>query len=366
MPGTTDEQEELARTIRSVLEREPSPDRPTPQADPSRGYDAKLWSVLCEQVGVAALAVPERFDGVGAGVRELQVAAEELGKDLIPSPLLGSAALAARALLESGDEQACERLLPRLATGEALATLAWAGADGRWDPDEPACTARPDGEHHTLDGTAHYVLDGDLADILVVAAAHAGSVALFEVNPDQDAVTREHTPAMDQERRLATVSLHGARGIRLSGADGATALRRARDTACAVLAAEQAGAAARALETTVEYTKNRVQFGRPIGSFQALKHRMADMHVLVETARSASYAAGEAFDAGSADAEEAVLAATVHCSDALSTVASEMIQLHGGIAITWEHDAHRYFKRAHSSAQLFGQPHEHLERLLRV
>ncbi|MQA62149.1 MAG: acyl-CoA dehydrogenase [Actinophytocola sp.] len=347
----TDEQADLARAVRSVLARESG---------------ERLWPVLCEQVGVAALAIPEAFGGAGAGIRELQIVAEELGRELTPSPLLGSAALATHTLLAARDEDACKRLLSPLAEGHALATLAWACQDGRWDPASCAFTATPAGSgEYTVDGTAHYVLDGDIADTVLVAAQCGDELGLFEI---ADGVHAEHRATMDRTRRMAVVTVTGARTVRIGTGDFRAGLARARDVACAVLAAEQVGAAASALEQTVAYSKQRVQFGRPIGGFQALKHRMADLHVLVESARSACYAAGEALDTA-LDAESgqaaarAALTAKVYCSEAFSAVAAEMIQLHGGIAITWEHDAHRYFKRAHSSSQLFGQPHEHRARL---
>lgn len=196
-----------------------------------------------------------------------------------------------------------------------------------------------------LDGVQRYVLDGDLAEILLVSDGEY----LYEVDPDQPGVSREHTPTMDQTRRLATISLTNAAATRLGHWSP-----EIRDIALAALSAEQVGAATRALELTVEYTKTRVQFGKPIGSFQALKHRMADMHVLVETARSAAEAATD---------EVSAAVAKVYCSEAFFKVAAEMVQLHGGIAITWEHDAHLYLKRAHGSGQLFGSPAVHLERL---
>jgi alkylation response protein AidB-like acyl-CoA dehydrogenase len=360
-PHLTQEQDDLARTVRSVLERQSGSARVRAALDTPRGYDEKLWSVLCEQVGVAALAVPERHGGLGAGVRELQIVAEELGRGVTPSPLLGSAVLATAALLAAGDDAANERLLPGLAEGAATAALAWTGPTGDWSVTDVAATAVRDGDGYRVDGDAHYVLDGDYADVLLVAARAEDGLGLFEVSPAADDVTRAHTPTMDLTRHLAAVTLTGARAVRLGGVFDA-ALAHVRDVACAVLSAEQVGAAAQALAITVEYTKNRRQFGRAIGSFQALKHRMADLHVLVETARSTSYAAGAALDAGEADAARAALVAKVYCSQAFSTVAAEMIQLHGGIGITWEHDAHLYFKRAHSAAHLFGMPHQHLAR----
>ncbi|MEV6911492.1 acyl-CoA dehydrogenase family protein [Amycolatopsis sp. NPDC051071] len=315
----TSEQDALRDSVRKLLDRE---------ADP--------WPELCEQIGVAALAVPERFGGLGAGTTELQVVAEELGRVLADVPFLGSAVLAVHALLATGNEEACERLLPRLAEG-VVGAVAWTSAEGRWDT--PACRA----SQSTVEGEAHYVLHGDEAEILLVLAG----TSLYEVSDAQ----RVRTPAMDETRRLARLTFDGT-PARLIGSVDLTTLR---DLACAVLAAEQAGAAARAFELTVEYSKQRHQFGRPIGGFQALKHRMADLHVLVETARSAAYAAPES--------SRMAAVAKVHCSEALATVAGEMIQLHGGIAITWEHPAHRYFKRAHGAAHLFGAPGEHLRRV---
>ncbi|MGH3947898.1 MAG: acyl-CoA dehydrogenase family protein [Pseudonocardiaceae bacterium] len=362
----TEEQADLARTVRSVLERQSGSAQVRAAVESPCGYDDKLWSVLCEQIGVAALLIPERYGGVGAGARELQVVAEELGRCVTPAPLLGSAALATSALLASGDEAVCERLLPGLAAGVAVASLAWVGPAGRWDPTEAAFIASINGDKYTVDGRAHFVLDGDCADTLLVVAHCGDELGLFHVAPAQAAVQRRHAVSMDQTRRLATVTLTGARAERIGVADFRRSLGDIRDLACAVLAAEQVGGAAAALAATVDHTKNRVQFGRPIGSFQALKHRMADLHVLVESARSACYAAGEAIAEGSTGAAQAALTAKVYCAEAFSTVAGEMIQLHGGIAITWEHDAHLYFKRAHSSAQLFGQPHDHLIRLAQL
>jgi alkylation response protein AidB-like acyl-CoA dehydrogenase len=309
------------------------------------GFDRGLWALLCDQIGAAALAIPERYGGAGAGLAELHVVLDELGATLTPTPLLGSAVLSAQLLLELGDEPACERLLPRIAAGE-IAALAWTGADGTWTPD--AITVR-DGR---LSGTAHYVLDGDIADVLLVAARDEDDLAVYEVNLTD--AHRTHTPTMDLTRRLATVTLEEVAGRRI-GADATAALAAALERATVALTAEQVGAAAGILARTVAYSKVRVQFGRPIGGFQALKHRMADLHVLVQAARSASYAA--------VTGTVSAAAAKVYCSEVFCRVAGEGIQLHGGIAITWEHDAQLYFKRAHGSAQLFGSPELHLRTL---
>lgn len=332
----TDEQEALRETVRAVLAR---------PADP--------WMVLCNQVGIAALGIPETHGGLDAGLRELQVVAEELGRALAPTPFLGSAVLATQAVLETRDHAAAARLLPRLAEG-SVAALAWTSVDGAWNPTRVACSA----SDSIVDGHAYYVLDGDFADVLLVVAETDNGFGLFELDPQQ--VRRIPSTTMDETRSLAEIEFAGTPARRIGSGDFRAGLHRIRDLACAVLAAEQAGAAARALDITVAYTQQREQFGRPIGGFQALKHRMADLHVLVETARSAAYAISEP----DADVSRLSAVAKVYCSEAFSTVAAEMIQLHGGVAITWEHEAHRFFKRAHGTTHLFGQPHHHLSRIV--
>jgi alkylation response protein AidB-like acyl-CoA dehydrogenase len=336
----TEERTALRETVRSLLSRHSDSAAVRAAMILDQGYDKTLWRRLCDDIGVAGLSVPERFGGVGAGVAETAVVLGELGRTLTPSPLLGST-LAAHAVLATGDDEAAARLLPAIAEGRVV-TLAWTGPDGAWDPERPACLA----ERRTVTGSAHYVLDGDIADTVLVAARTDDGTGLFEVEPA--AVTAVRT--LDPTRRLATVVVDGP-GRRIGG-DATAALRQAKDVACVLLAAEQAGAAARCLELTVAYCAQRVQFGRPIGSFQALKHRMADVHVLVETASAIAEAA--------AAAPELAAAARVHCTEAFQTAAAEMIQLHGGIAITWDHDAHLFLKRAHGSARLFGPVRAHL------
>ncbi|WP_439379300.1 acyl-CoA dehydrogenase family protein [Amycolatopsis lexingtonensis] len=338
-PMETEEARALRDAVRALLTRRSGPEAVRAAMDSPLGHDDKLWSTLCEQIGVAALAIPEHYGGAGAGLAEACVVLEELGRTLTPAPMLGSALLCGEALLRAGNDEACERLLPGIAAGTTLAALAWAGAD--W---APGLTASDAG----LDGRAHYVLDGDLADVLLAVARTADGTGLFEV--PLDGVQRERVTTLDPTRRLAVVDFASTPARRLDTGGFARQLRQVLDVAVTGVAAEQVGAAARALELTVEYTKQRHQFGRPIGSFQALKHRMADIHVHVEAARSALYAAIVDGD------EEAVAGAKLVCGEAFSHAAAEMIQLHGGIAITWEHDAHLYFKRAHGTALLFGDP----------
>jgi alkylation response protein AidB-like acyl-CoA dehydrogenase len=312
------------------------------------------WRELCAQIGVAGLVIPERYGGAGAGLTEAGIVASELGRELAGSPMLGSGVLAASAVLASGDEAACERLLPPIADG-TVAALAWTTEAGRWDPSEAAFTCARTG----VTGQAHYVLDGEGARILLAAT----SEGLVEVDLDGPGVSRAPAATLDETRRLAVVQLEGARGRRIGDRNATEALAAARDAACVALAAEATGAAERALELTVEYTRARVQFGRPIATFQALQHRMANMHVLVESARSLWRAAADGADSGAGDDPMLAAAAKVYCCDALTSVAAEMIQLHGAMGVTWEHPAHRYFKRAHGAALLFGSPERHAARI---
>ena len=362
----TREQDDLRASVRGLLDRYPA------GQDAGDEAEARLWQRLCAEIGAAGLAIPERFGGGGAGPVEVHVVMEELGRSLTPSPMLGSAVLATQALLASGDDAAACRLLPGLADGSKTAALAWTTATGRWDPAEVACRASvPAGDwtvtgdstaagdstvagDWTVAGEAHYVLDGDRATVLLVPALLPdGRIGLFEVLPAQPQVTCAECTSVDQSRRLSVVRLDGAVARRIGGS---VALNQVRDAACIALSAEQVGAAAAALALTVSYTKVRVQFGQPIASFQALQHRMAEMHVLVESARSLSYAAAEAAQHGAPDTGLRAAAAKVYCSEALQQVSAEMIQLHGAIGMTWEHLAHRYFKRGHGAAMLFGAP----------
>jgi alkylation response protein AidB-like acyl-CoA dehydrogenase len=356
--GLTEEQSELAGTVRSLLAKRSDSAAVRAAVAEERGYDQKLWRLLCEQVGVAALAVPEEFGGAGFTLFETHLVLEELGAALTPSPLLGSGILAAGALLRSGHASLCEELLPGIADGTTVAALAW---DAGWPVTVQDWTG-VGADGGALSGTARLVLDGDTADVLLVVAGTGSGLSLFRVDPDRPGVRRTPTPTMDQTLRLATVELDGAEGELV--AEGVEAwLPGIRDVAAVAVSALQVGALQRCLDMTVGYSLERVQFGRPIGSFQALKHRMADMLVDVETSRSTSWAAAWSASVHAPDLAEKAALAKAWCSEALTRVANETVQLHGGIAITWEHDAHLYLKRAHALSQLFGQPHEHVHRL---
>lgn len=316
----SDEQAELAATIRSLLDKRADSAAVRAASTSPTGHDEALWSTLCEQIGVAALAVPEEYDGVGASYFETAVVLEELGRSLAPSPLLGTT-VATEALLAGGTEEAKRRLLPRIAAGE-IATLALAAAP---------------------------VLDGDRATIVLAVIGDE----LVEVT----GANATWVESMDQSVRLARFDLTDTTTTPLGDGDAARA--RADLIGAASVAALAVGLADRALEMTVAYTKERVQFGRPIGSFQALKHRMADLFTRTELARSASWAASYALAERSDDAEFLTHAAASCALETAQLAASECVQLHGGVGITWEHDAHLVFKRAHALGQLFGVPHQH-------
>jgi len=362
----TEEQEELRRSVRRFL------DDTSPMAEVRRlmdtddGWDRAVWRAMAEQVGLQGIHVPEALGGAGLGHVELGVVLEELGRSLACLPYFSTVALAVNALLASGDERAQGELLPRLASGEATGTLAVLEAPGSWDLDALATRARRDGDGWVVDGAKAFVVDGHTADVLLVAARSPGGLSVFAVEGGGAGVERVPVPQLDQTRKLARVELAGAPAT-LVGEEGSAAmwLPRALDLAATALAMEQVGGARRCLDMTVAYAKERHQFGRAIGSFQAIKHRCADMLLRVESARAAAYYAAWA---AAEDAEELPAVASLaraYCSEAYSWVAGETIQVHGGIGFTWEHDAHLYFKRAKASELLLGDPAHHREQMLR-
>jgi alkylation response protein AidB-like acyl-CoA dehydrogenase len=360
-PGVdTEEQAALRASVASLLEKRSDSAAVRAAFASQDGFDPALWSTLVEQIGAAALSIPEEHDGAGATWVETHLVCEELGRGLTPSPMLGSAVLAAQAVLATGDADAAARLLPGIAAGEQTA-LCWASGSGWAVPGVRATGS-------TLTGTAHHVLGGDTASTLLVVALVDDGVALLEVSADAPGVTATRVPVMDPTRTLATVEFDGVEATAIP--TRASFLPRLRAAGWAAISAEQVGAARAVLDATVQYTQERKQFGRTIGSFQALKHRMADMYVRTETARSLSYSAAAlvAEAIGGSDeqayaAEIEAAAAKVYCSEALQWITGEAIQLHGGVGITWEYDVHLYFKRAHGTAQLLGQPHEILAAL---
>jgi len=330
-------------------------------ATPS-GHDPALWQAI-SGMGLPALIVDADHGGIGAGPVEVEAIMEEAGAALFAGPLLSSAVLAAGLLNESDDIDAKSRLLPGLAAGETIAAVALTGEGGTWTPDGVAARASAAGDAWTLDGTASFVLSANIADVLLVVARTADGLGCFEVAPDAAGVTAEVLESWDRTLRLSRIAFSSAPARRLAGIDGA-AIERVLDLGRVALAGEQAGAARRIFEITVEYLKTRVQFGRPIGGFQALKHMAADLLIDVESATSAARAAAHALADDAPDKAVLVNLAAFACADAFSNVAATAIQMHGGIAFTWEHPAHLYWRRARADAQLFGQSEMYRERYL--
>jgi len=376
----TEEQEELRRSVRRVLEAAGgvgAARRVAQAPEASGGHDATLWRTLARELGLAGLAVPERCGGAGLGWVEVIGVMEELGRALAPVPFLSSSVLATATLLACGTDEQQQAILPPLARGDVTATLAWLELGGDPDPAAITTTARPaPGDHVLLDGRKRFVLDGHSADLLLVVARAPGTtgadgLAVYEVPAGASGVRRHRLPTMDATRALAEVVLSDVRvpaASRLGtpASSGWPAIARAIARGQVALAAEQVGGAQRCLDLGVEYAKVRHQFGRPIGSFQAIQHNLAELFVLVESARSAAYYAGWAADHASADeADETAACAAAFCADGFFRCAAETIQVHGGIGFTWEHDAHLFFKRARAGKTLLGTPGHHREQLAR-
>jgi alkylation response protein AidB-like acyl-CoA dehydrogenase len=360
----SEEQEELRSSVRRFLEDKSPMTEVRRLMETSEGYDTAVWKQMGEQLGLQAIAIPEEYGGVGFGYVELTVIFEEMGGALLCAPYFATVALAANALLSSGDESAKKDLLPGIASGETIATLALTEDTGRWDLDGITLAATGKGGDWKLDGHKMFVIDGHTADLILVAGRTGKGVSLFAVESSAAGLTRTALATMDQTRKQARIEFSGT-PARLVGEEGGAgpALSRTLDLAAVALAAEQVGGAQRCLDTAVDYAKTRIQFGRPIGSFQAIKHKCADMLLEVESAKSAAYYAGWA---AAEDSEELPVVASLaksYCSEAYFHAAAENIQIHGGIGFTWEHDAHLYFKRAKSSELLLGDPSYHRELL---
>jgi alkylation response protein AidB-like acyl-CoA dehydrogenase len=328
------------------------------------GYDAGLWKQLAD-MGLAGLVVEEEFGGAGAGPMELELVMEEAGAALLCSPLLASGVLAAELLRAVGDEAAKKRLLPGIAAGSSIATVALTGDAGTWTADGVTVSARPSGGAWTLDGLASYVIHGQNADVLLVLANTPDGLAVFEADPKAAGVIIAAMPTFDHTLRLARIGFAGVTAERLAATRPAwDAARQALNLALVALAGEQAGGARRCLEFTVGYAKSRIQFGRAIGSFQAVKHMAADLLLESESAISAARNAAARLSEGAMDADGAINLAAFACADAFVTTTATSIQMHGGIAFTWLHPAHLYLRRARADAQLFGAPAYHRERYL--
>jgi alkylation response protein AidB-like acyl-CoA dehydrogenase len=373
----TEEQEALRATARSFLAEHSSSERVRAAMESETGFDAGVWKRIGAELGWTAVAVPEAYGGLGLGAVELAALLEPMGEALLCAPFFATVCLGAQAVLEAGSEAQREELLPSVAEGGASATLAWAGSGSGVGAEAVGAIARRTagaGSDFELSGRFPAVLDGHCVDLLVAAARAPGStgeagVSLFALPTGAAGVERRALPTLDRTRRLAEVTLSAVRvpAARLLGeeAGGGRALERTLDRARVALAAEQVGGAQRCLDLAVGYAKSRIQFGRPIGCFQAIKHRCAELMVRVEAARSAAYWAACTAAQDGADLPEVASLAKATGSEAYFHCAAECLQVHGGVGFTWEYDVHLHLKRARAGEGFLGDPAWHRERVAR-
>ncbi len=370
----SEEQQELGAIARSFLEEASGPEQIRSAMESKLGYDPEVWTQIGTELGWACVHIPEAYGGLGLGYVDLVVLLEASGEHVLCSPFFATVALGANTILCCGSEEQKAARLPAIAEGTQTATLAFAEASGVWDADGIETIAIPDGDTFVLNGKKAWVVDGHSADLLLVVARAPDTtgedgLSVFAVSGDADGVSRKALTTMDQTRRLAEVELSGVRveADASLGEPGSAwpGLRRTLDLAAIALAAEQVGGAQRCLDSSVTYAGEREQFSRPIGSFQAIKHKCADMMVAVETARSALYYAACIVDDPSDDLSANASLAKAWCSEAYFKCAGDAIQIHGGVGFTWEYDQHLHFKRARASESWLGDPSFHRERIAR-
>jgi alkylation response protein AidB-like acyl-CoA dehydrogenase len=358
--------DELRESVHDFVQsRSPEPEvRRLIETD--EGFDPAVWSQMAEQLELPGMTIPERFGGSGFAIDAQAVVFEEMGAALMCAPYL-STVLAAEALVATGDDDVCAEYLPEIAAGTKRAALALLEGHGTTDLAEIQATATGDGNGGArLDGRKKYVIDGHTADLLVVVAREDAGLSIFVVDGEAPGVAREPVATLDLTRKQAHVALDGAEGRR-AGEPGAgeAVVTRVSQYAAVALSAESVGCASACLDMSVEYAKDRVQFGRPIGSFQATKHKCAEMLRFTEQARAAAYEAAVTTATDDAEAPLVASVAKAYCSEMAGWVAAENIHVHGGIGYTWEHPAHLYFRRAKANEQLFGGPAHHRELVLR-
>ena len=334
------------------------------------GFDRDLWMQSCDDLGLAGLHVPEAYGGSGFGFVEVGIVAEEMGRSLLCSPYFGSSILATSVILHAGSEEQKRDLLPDLIVGKTVACLAFAEASGHWNSDGVELTALQSGKDVLLNGKKKFVLDGCAADVIIVVARRPGThgregIGLYITEGMSTGLGRRSLDTIDETRKLAELSFDGVRAQVLNDSEGVVAaIGHALDDGAIALANEMVGGAQALLDSTVEYTKLRMQFGRVIGSFQAVKHKCAEILLDVELAKSAAYYAAEARAENHPDVSMLASLAKATAADAYMRTAIEAIQLHGGIGFTWDHDTHLWYKRAKSSEVLLDDPTYHRNRYM--
>ena len=361
----TDEQEQFRECVRRFF----NDTTPTTEVrrimESQSGFDEGIWHRLASELSLTSISIPEAYGGSGFGIVELGIAMEEMGRCLYPSPYLASCVLAAKALEFVASETQRSELLPAIAAGEQVATLAFLENEGAPVVTDVSCTATQSGDEFELTGNKHFVLDAMVADYLLVTAMTEKGLSLFQVDRAAPCLNITTLKVIDPTRRVSKVELVNTPGV-LVGAEGAAqeGLERALNIAFIALANESVGGAERLFQDTLEYTKLRHQFGRTIASFQAIKHRMTEYLLSVELAKSAAYYTAEAADVGEEDLAKLASIAKASASEAYLKAGVESIQLHGGIGFTWENDTHLWFKRAKSSEVFLGNPSWHRARLI--
>ena len=355
--GFSEEQEMLRESARGLLEKECPSTAVRRLMDDDRGYDADLWRKMAD-LGWTGLVVPEAYGGAGLSYVDLVLVLEEMGRVILPSPFIWTA-MVAEAIKRAGSETLKQSLLTKIAAGDLIATIAWMEPSGLWNADGITMPAHQSGDGFTLNGVKLFVNDAHISDYLLVAARTGGNgVTLFAIETARAGITVSPLKTMDATRKLSEVKFEGVKAgaADVVGAigDGWKTLAEVLDRGKVMIAAEMMGGAQKVLDITVEYAKVRAQFGRPIGSFQAVQHKCANMMIDVEGAKSAVYYAAWAVSNEVAEAPLAAALCKAAASDAYRRVSADGIQVHGGIGFTWDHDMHLYFKRAKSSEFTFG------------
>ena len=360
----TEEQEAFRDNVRRFAEEKSTSEDVRRLMETEEGYDKSTWDILSTELAVTGLIIPEEFGGSGFGATELGIVMEQFGRSLICVPFFSSSVMAASALILNGSENDKNKWLPAIAAGGAKGTLCVSERSGSWDESAIQTTASKNGDQYLLNGEKHFVLDAHVSDFLIVASRLDNRTALFTLDPKDDRVQIKLEQGIDQTRKICTVTMKGA-PAQILGPDKPAALEEIFDRSIVALSHEMIGGAQQLLDSAIEYTKLRVQFGRSISSFQAIKHRLADLLLEVELAKSACYHAAYEIDKQQ-NSSEAASHAKAQASEAYLNSAIQCIQLHGGVGFTWENDTHLWFKRAKSSEVFLGSPHEHRERMLRA
>ncbi len=370
--GFTSEQEEFRSVLRRFLEEKSPPTVVRRLMETETGWERESWREINQLLGLTGVHIQEAYGGQGFGFVELGIVLEEMGRALLCAPYFASTALAATAIMNAGSEAQKRELLPPIAAGEVVATLAFTEPNGRWDTEGVETTATPAEGRYRLDGVKSFVLDGHTADQVVVLARRPGStgddgLSFFTVPGDATGLMRGALKVMDPTRKQARLEFRSVEAELLGEeGEGVAPFAKTLTQAAVCLANEMVGGAERLRQSALDYANLRVQFGRAIGSFQSMKHKQADMLVDVELAKSAAYAAASAADDDDAELPALASMAKACASDAYMQTAIHTIQIHGGIGFTWDNDTHLWFKRAKSSEVFLGDPTYHRELMMRA